>query len=421
MNNSLAIKGAGILLGNGSVKNTDILIEDGVISRIGKIGKRADKIIDGKHEGLIAIPGLINTHAHIAMAPLKGMVDGTDLMDFLKTTSDFDARNSKSMVYDSAIVGMAEMIRNGITDFVDFYYSEDVVAKAVDDLNYQGNLAWVVLDKDKTTQDGDPISNAENFIKHNKVKSVKPMVAIQGVYAASKETMEAAYEIAKKHGTKVTMHIAETEYEVKEHKKKHGLRPVEWMHKNGFVNKNLLAVHCVWLDKNEIAMISNAGAVSYNPTSNMKLGSGIAPITEMMDSGASITLGTDSVASNNSLDIISEMKYGSLLQAVRLGNPKAILPKQAFSFATYNAAQFLHHGKSYGLKEGAKADITLIKNGIGAGRSNAINALVYSSSPANIVGTIVNGKVLYYKGFAPKILEKVTTSLKRLEKRERSS
>jgi len=348
------------------------------------------------------------------MTPLKGMVDGLGLWDFLKTTSDFDSRNNKSMIYDSAVVGIAEMIRNGITDFVDFYYDEDIVAKAVADLHYQGNLAWVVLDKDKTTQKGDPVSNAENFIKRNKIKGVKPMVAIQGVYAASKDTMKAAYDIAKSNNTKVTMHIAETEYEVKEHKKRYGMTPVKWMYKNGFIDKNLLAVHCVWLDKDEIAMISKAGAISYNPTSNMKLGSGIAPIKEMLDSKATITLGTDSVASNNSLDIISEMKYGSLLQSVRLRNPKAILAAQAFSFATYNAAGFLYGNKNYGLVEGAKADITLIKRGINFGSSSVINSIVYSSSPADVVATIVNGSVLYYKGFAKEISEKISTSLKRL-------
>ena len=396
---SMLIKGAKVLLADMREVNADILVEDGHIRKIGRVDEKAETVIDAGEEGLIAIPGLINTHAHIAMSPLKGTVDGLGLGDFLKQTSRFDSKNTPEMIYNSAVLGIAEMIRNGITDFVDFYYGEDQVAKAVEDMNYQGNLAWVVLDKDKTTQKGDPISNAEHFIKSNKRQGVNPMISIQGVYAASKETIGSAYELAEKYGKNITMHIAETKFEVDEHRKGYGITPVEWMHKNGFINKRLLAVHCVWLSRREMEIMSNSGAVSYNPTSNMKLGSGIPPIYEMRNLGARITLGTDSVASNNSLDLFEEMKYGSLLQCVRLNDPSAITAKDALGFATLNAASFLYGNESYGIKEGARADIVLLRKSVNMKGENLVNDIVYSSNPSNVAATIVNGKLLYRDGF----------------------
>ena len=409
---SILIKGVKVLREDMQEVHADILIKGGIISKIGKVEEKAETVINAKSEGLAAIPGLINTHAHIAMNPLRGMTDGLSLGDFLNKTSEFDARNSPEMIYSSAVLGIAEMIRNGITDFVDFYYGEDAVAKAVRDMHYQGNLAWVVLDRDKTTQKGDPISNAERFIKNENDIGVNPMISIQGVYAASKDTIKSAYELAEKYGKNVTMHIAETKFEVDEHRKRHGITPVEWMHKNGFINKRLLAVHCVWLNKKEIQIISKSGAISYNATSNMKLGSGIPPIYEMSKHGARITFGTDSVASNNSLNLFEEMKYGTLLQCARLNNPSAITAKEAFGFATSNAADFLYGNRNYGIKEGSKADIVLLRKSINITGNDLVNDIVYSANPSNVAATIVRGKLLYRDGFDENIAKVIKRASK---------
>ncbi|MCL5404459.1 MAG: amidohydrolase family protein [Candidatus Marsarchaeota archaeon] len=409
--NSILIKGADVLLPDFRQAHADILVEDGSISKIGRINSKAEVTINARAEGLAAIPGFINTHAHIAMAALRGRVDGLGLWDFIRETSAFDARNSADMIYNSAVLGIAEMIRNGITDFVDFYYGEDSVARAVSDMGYQGNLAWVVLDRDKTTQNGDPVSNAENFIRRNRHPNVNPMIAIQGVYAASKDTIGSAYELAEKYDKKVTMHIAETQFEVREHRKKYGFGPVEWLHKYGFINKRLLAVHCVWLSRKEVAIVSESGAISYNPTSNMKLGSGIAPVYEMNKRGARITLGTDSVASNNSLDIFSEMKYGALLQGVRLRNPGAISAKDAFSFATSNASGFLY-GRAYGIARGAPANIVLLRRSANSLRSSILSDAVYSANPSDVAATIVRGNLLYRNGFGEDLAKKVKRASK---------
>ncbi len=407
-NKSVLIKEVYALIGD-SFKKTDMLLENGAISRLGHLNDKADIVIDAEKGHLIAIPGLINTHAHIAMSPLKGLVDDVPLEKFLEITSNFDSINTRELVYNSAIIGITEMMRNGITDFVDFYYYEDEVARAINDMGYQGNLAWVVLDKDKTTQKGDPIKNAEHFIKSNSVKRVRPMVAVQGVYAASRETIMAASELAEEYDTLTTMHIAETAYEVDEHRKNTKMRPVEWLNKLGFINKRLVAVHCVWLNGNEMKALSrSAGAVSYNPTSNMKLGSGKAPIKELLSNGANITLGTDSVASNNALDMFAEMKYGALFQSAEsAGSIKAM---QAFEFATKNASKVLY-GNAAGIYVGARADIVLLKPPLNNANASQpkINDIVYSYNPSNVEATIVRGDVLYYNGFGgkiPKLYEK---------------
>ncbi|MGC8538737.1 MAG: amidohydrolase family protein [Candidatus Micrarchaeia archaeon] len=390
---------------NRKIANGDIYISDGRIDEIGK-NIRADADIALKSRSqLIALPGFINTHAHIAMTPLRGKVDDIELSQFLDTTSRFDSRNNYKKIYYSAVLGILSMIRSGITHFVDFYYGEDAIAKAIEDIGYNAHLAWVTLDKDKTTQKGDPISNAEHFIKQYKGSgSVKPMVAVQGVYAAGKETFGAAAELADKYDTLTTAHVAETYFEVVQHFRKYRRTPLQWLNDIGFVNRRLIAVHCVWLSRSEIAIAAKkAGAVSYNPTSNMKLASGIAPISRLASVGANITLGTDSVASNNSLDMFNEMKYGSLLQKVKEGNAKVLDAQSMLDFATVNGAKMLGEGGGT-IEVGKPANIVLLNpepNMLPMPKAGGIvKDIVYAANPGNVAATIVNGQLLYNNGFA---------------------
>ena len=380
----------------------DIAISDGKIEEVGRRLKGPSRRTIECRGRMLAVPGFINTHCHIPMSPLKGMIDGVGLGEFLSATSDFDSRNSKELVYYSSILGIMEMVRGGITDFVDFYYDEDAVKAAVEELSYKAHLAWVTLDRENTTQRGDPISNAERFVKSAAgSSSVEPMVAVQGIYAAGKETYSAALEIAKENGVMTTTHVSETLQEVKECKKRHRATPVEFLNRIGFLNKRLLAAHCVWISRGEAALLSKCAGVSYNPTSNMKLSSGISPIRDLLEQGANVTLGTDSVASNDSLSMLNEMKYGNLIQRV-CRKPYALTAQQTLDFATLNASIALQSGAG-SIEAGRPADIAILSpenfNGI---KGREVNWIVYAASRDNVVATIVNGNLLYYNGFDEK-------------------
>ena len=303
---SIAINGALIVTQNETreVIRGSVLVVNDRIEYVGQTKQGADEEIDGN--GFIVLPGFINTHAHVAMSHMKGQLDDIDLETFLRRTYQLDAERSEKGIYNSAVLGISEMIDAGITCFADMYYSEDVIARACQDSGIRANLAWNTLDRELTTQRGDPVSNAGQFISSFKGKElITPSIGIQGIYAASDETIARAIEVSESHGTLVHMHLSETRKEVYDFVKKNNQRIVEHLSYMNLLPERLLAAHGVWLTLREIRLLSKAhSSVSWNSLSNAKLASGGMPaVPEMMSNGITVSLGTDSSASNNSLDM----------------------------------------------------------------------------------------------------------------------
>ncbi|MCL5989871.1 MAG: amidohydrolase family protein, partial [Candidatus Thermoplasmatota archaeon] len=282
----------------------NIAISKGRIDYIGNEELDTEATIDATDK--IVIPGFINTHCHVAMTHLRGKLDDIKLSEFLERTFKMDAERSNEGLYNSSLLGAFEMLNSGITSFLDLYYSEDVIAKAVQESGIRGFLAWNTLDSDKTTQKGDPLSNAEHFIESIKdMDRVHPSIGVQGVYVASDEVYLKAKEISERYNTIIHGHLSETREEVYNFTKTHnGERPAEHLGKIGFLNDRFIAAHCVWLTLREAKELGkNRVGVSWNSISNEFLGTGgIPPIPELRDNGAIVSLGTDSSASNNALD-----------------------------------------------------------------------------------------------------------------------
>jgi 5-methylthioadenosine/S-adenosylhomocysteine deaminase len=385
----ILIKHADILQNGGLAKDRDILIEDSRISGIGKIECEAESKIEGR--GLLAMPGLINMHTHLGLTMARGLFDDLSMEDFLKQTEIFDRRNSEESIRKSALIGMAEMIATGTTCFLDFYYSEDIIAEVAEVIGMRCALAWAVLDEDKTTQKGSPIKNCERFLKGKSTDLVTKGVALQGVYACSDETMLKAKEIAS--NTFLTMHLSESQGEVYSFMKEMGKRPAEHISSLGLADDRLIAVHCVFLTKREIEELKSSTVV-HCPSSNLKLANGIAPIPEIIEAGARVTLGTDSAATNNSLNMFTEMRSASLLHKSTHWDPSIMGYETCLRMATQSGAEAL--GINAGaIEEGKLADIVLVDE-----RS------IYPFTPSNLVycttqrvdTTIVNGRILYRKG-----------------------
>lgn len=377
----------------------DMLIESKRISKIGKIKGSADIEIDAS--GKAVLPGFINTHTHVAMAHLKGLLDDIPLETFLERTFSLDSNRSEKGIYNASMLGMAEMIDSGITSFHDLYYSEDIIATAASRLGIRAFLAWVTLDVEYTTQKGSPLKNAESFIRKKHGDLVTPSVGIQGIYVASDETYNGASDIARKYDTTIHTHLSETRKEVYDFATGHnGQRPVEHLSSIGFLDSRLIAAHSAFVTMREVRQLAKANVkVSWNSISNCKLGTGgMPPVPEMLDHGITISLGTDSNGSNNSLNMFEMMKFSSLLVKSARWNPAVVNAQKMLDMATRDAASSLRRNDIGVLKEGNLADVIMIdlnqSNLIPANADNIVQGLVYSANPSNVDTVIVNGSIL---------------------------
>jgi 5-methylthioadenosine/S-adenosylhomocysteine deaminase len=382
----------------------DVLVEDGRIATVGSVHTSADEVIDCA--GRAILPGFVNLHHHVANTLLRGAADDVPLEEMLQRASRIDAKLTRRDVQIGALLGCIEMIRSGTTSFHDLFYWEDEVARAAREAGMRGFLSWVTLDEAFTTQHGSPLKNADAFITKQKGDPlVMPSIGVQGVYAASEETYSAAKEIARRHGVRLHTHLAETRGEVEGHRKKTGLRPVEWLEKIGFLDSNVTAAHCVWVTMNEVRTLARHGvSVAHCPVSNMKLASGgIAPVPEMMNEGVVVGLGTDSPISNNGMDVFADMKVTALVHKATRWDARVMPAQSVLDLATIHAARALHVEKEIGsIEVGKRADLAVVSLK-GAHTTpfypeNVISHLVYACRGSDVQATIVDGQVLMAGG-----------------------
>lgn len=380
------------------VLRADVLVSGGRIEQVGQVKQKADEVVDAS--GCVVMPGLINCHAHVAMAIMRSVADDVRLEGFLERTFAVDSKRTAADITAGATLGCLEMARTGTTTFLDLYYAQDLIANCVEKVGLRGYLGWAVLDQEYTTQEGNPIRNCETFIKAHKGRPlVKPVVAPQGVYVCSDETFHKAKDLARKESTFCHYHLSETRYEVYEFQKKTGKRPVEHLSGTGFLSKGDIAAHGVWLTINEVRMLAEAGvSVAHCPTSNMKLASGgFAPLPEMFANGVRVGLGTDGASSNNSLDMFLEMKFASLMHKAHRWDATVVPAQKALDMATVDAAAALGASKDLGSVEpGKKADIVVVDcdtpGMTPTTKENAVANLVYASPSRSVRDTMVDGR-----------------------------
>ncbi|MGA8710819.1 MAG: amidohydrolase [Thermoplasmata archaeon] len=376
----------------------DLRVDGGRFSHVGPGASREGAtVVDGRD--FAVVPGFVNAHTHVAMSLLRGVADDRELAGFLETLFAVDARRTETDVEAGARAGVAEMLLSGTTSFLDLYYFEDAVARAVEALGIRGFLGWAVLDPELTTQKGVPVENARQFIERWKGHPrVSPLVAPQGVYVCGKETWLRAREVAEKAGTLVHYHLSETRREVNEHQTKTGRRPVVWLDEIGFLGPRSVAAHAVWLTGEEIGLLAGKGvAIAHCPSSNLKLASGgVAPVVELRAAGALVGLGTDSVASNNSLSMLREMHIAGLVQKNQRWDATALSAQELLDFATVDGARMLGRIADLGSVEvGKQADFSLFRldhPSLFPARPEAIvSHLAYAASDEAIDSVYVGG------------------------------
>lgn len=387
------------------IKNGSVAIEGSRIVAVGeRIKEKADIVIDAR--GKAVLPGLINGHTHLAMTLLRGFADDLPLDKWL---SDKIWPMEKVMgprdCYVGALLGSLEMIKSGTTCFADNYFHMDQVARAVITSGLRGVLSYGMIDRDDKKKMREEIRIGRNFVKsfHGKARGrILTMFGPHAPYTCSTECLLKVKELSRNFGVGIHIHLAESNEEVKQTMQRYGKRPVEYLDSIGFLGPEVLAAHCVWVSKKEIKMIKEKGVKPvHNPTSNMKMGSGIAPVPEMLGVGIPVALGTDGAASNNSLDLFKEMKLAALLAKVRNFDPTVLPAMKALEMATINGAVALGLQEEIGsLEEGKKADLIAVnlKRPHLSPLHDIVSHLVYSARGSDVDTVIVDGKILMETG-----------------------
>ena len=404
MNNTILIKNALILNPNNfENKKQSLLIKDDLIAEIAETidEGNVDKIIDA--EGKILLPGLINTHTHLSMTLFRGLADDLSLDSWLNDHIwPMEANLNGDYCYIGALLGAVELIKSGTTTFSDMYFYMEDVARAVEDAGIRAVLSYGMIDfGDAERREAEIEENLQLFKSCNGMADgrIKVFFGPHSPYTASEDLLIKVRELADEYNMGIHIHVSETEKEINDSLDERGLRPFEYLEKIGFLGPDVVAAHCVWLSDEEIKIIKKHDVkVSHNPCSNMKLASGIAPVSKLIENDICVSIGTDGASSNNNLDLIEELKTASLLQKVSTLDPKVLTSDESITMATIKGAEALGLENEIGsIEVGKKADIILIDTNSAnmvPDSSSLSSNVIYSANGSNVDTTICNGKIL---------------------------
>ncbi|GLI46757.1 amidohydrolase family protein [Methanoculleus bourgensis] len=411
MNDIFTARGSVLIAGvtvNGST--VDIAIdEEGMIADIGKDARKtidADIIIDGSDR--VAIPGLVNTHTHAAMTLLRGYADDMPLAEWLSEKIwPLEAHLSGDDVYAGTKLACLEMIKSGTVAFNDMYFFMERAADAVDEMGLRATLAYGFIDLGMEEKREAEIRATEALVAHviaRKNPRIQAAVGPHSVYTVSPEGLSWCAEFAEEQGIAVHVHLSETEKEVTDCIEAFGKRPAVHLDECGCLTPRTVAAHCCWLDEAECRLLGARGVhASHNPASNMKLAVNRAmPYHWLKASGANVCLGTDGCASNNSLDLMEEMKFAALLQKFAW-NSQTLLPAgEAVAMATSAGARALGTGPGT-LTAGAPADIVLLdaRAACNIPLHNTDSNTVYACNGGAVMTVLCQGRVLMHERTVP--------------------
>ncbi len=357
------------------------------------------QVIDGT--GTVTMPGLINAHQHTPMNLLKGFSDDLKLMDWLeKKMFPAEARMTPEDIYWGSQLSMAEMIRSGTTTFADMYMHMNQIAQAVDEVGMRASLTrgLVFHDDDQGVRIREAIELVENW--HGQADGrITTMFGPHAPYTCPPEPLQEVMRLAKQYDLPIHIHLAETKEEVITMRERYQQTPTQYLYELGlFEQLHVMLAHSVHLTKRDIQYLKGMrGGVIHNPVSNLKLGCGIAPITEMKQQGITVGLGTDGAGSATTLDMFQEIKAATWLQKLDYGDPTVLPAYQSLQMATIESAKLLAIDHETGsLEVGKKADMILIDLNRPHLQPvhNIVSLLAYSVNGADVDTTIVNGKIL---------------------------
>ncbi len=395
-------------------------VEGGTIAKIGpRIRPReGDDVIDA--EGMAIVPGLVNGHTHAAMTLFRGHGDDLPLMRWLQEVIwPVEARLDDEDVYWGTRLACVEMIRTGTVRFWDMYWHAGATARAVEDAGIRARIAAPLFDMgDAAGADGVPEMAARSFEEIGEPTAlVTAAFGPHSIYTVSEGALRWIAEAAAERDLPVTIHLSETEEEVANCVRDHGARPAQYLDRLGMLGPRTVLAHGVWLDESELALIQERGAtVVTNPVANLKLAVGrVFPYRAARRLGIQVAIGTDGAGSNNSLDLLQDVKYLALLQKHEARDPSVLPAEEAWHVATGRAAPLL--GASGRIAEGEPADFLIVRSDapeLGVG--DFVACLVYAASGSVIDTTVVNGRVLMRGGVVEGVEEVVARARERCQR-----
>lgn len=381
-----------------------IAIDEGKIVGLGPTKEverkfEAKQVLDASNS--VVLPGLINTHTHLAMTLFRGVNDDLRGLEWLNRAWSIESNLSPSDVYWGALLGCLEMIRSGTTCFADHYFFMDRVAKAVDRSGIRAALAQAVFDTWGPKGIDTSLEGSLNFAKRFNGAAggrISCMLGPHSTFTCYAETLKQVREAASATGFRIHLHLAERVEELQILKERYGKTPVRFLEEVKLLGPDLLGAHVIYVDEEEISMLKRTDTkVNHNPIGNTKGASGTSPVPEMLKRGVNVSLGTDGAGSNNNLDMFEEMKVAAIIHKLRLNDPAALSAWEVLEMATLRGARALGlEGEIGTLEVGKRADLILIR----LNRPHLVpihnlpSLLVYSANGNDVDTVIVDGRIL---------------------------
>ena len=404
----MLFKNITILDDNLEIKNDMYVLTEGdIIKYIGE--KRPDgnfeRVYDGRNK--LLMPGFYNGHAHSPMSLMRGYGENLALQDWLNTKIfPFEDKLDGNAIYWGTMLSYAESLRFGIVSSSDMYYFMDEMVKATVDAGIKGNISRSIVHFDNSDIWSMPSMHEmkRSFEEYHNIEDgrIKMDMSIHAEYTSGPDAVLAVTEYAKENNARMQIHLSESKSEHEECKqRRNGKTPCQYFNSLGLFDVPTTAAHCIWLEGEDFDILKEKNVtVASNPISNLKLASGVCNVPELLKRGINVAIGTDSTSSNNSLNFIEEMKAFATCSKMYYCDPKAVSPTETIYAATRAGAISQGRDDCGIMKEGAKADLTVLD--ISGPHMHPVhdlkNNIVYSASGSDVVLTMVDGKVLYEDG-----------------------
>jgi 5-methylthioadenosine/S-adenosylhomocysteine deaminase len=391
-----------------SIVTGDLFIRDGRIAALGKTVNEADVVIDAHN--CAVLPGFVQTHLHLCQTLFRGAADDLALIDWLKKRVwPMEAAHNAASVRASARLGIAELIKGGTTCALTMEtvnHTEEVF-RVVEETGFRATVGKCMMDKgDDVPQElreqleisiDKSLALLEKWNGKDEGR-IRYCFAPRFAISCTRELLSRVAQLAGQHGVMVHTHASENPKECELVEQQSGMRNIAYLDSLGLTGQHVALAHCVHLDENEMGTLRRTQTnVAHCPSSNLKLGSGIAPIKKMLDEGISVSLGADGAACNNRLDMFTEMRTAALLQKV-LHGPEVLDATRVLRMATVDGARALGLAGEIGsLEVGKRADVSVINlDGPHSMPRSAdiVSAVVYSSQPADVQTVIIDGRLV---------------------------
>lgn len=404
-----------------NIRKVDILINENRIEKIEKLINESEADLKINAKNMIVMPGLVNTHTHLAMSIFRGYKDDQKLVDWLENAIfPVEDKLQPDDIYWNSCLSCIEMVKSGTTTCNDMYFGMNKAVEAIENVGLRAVVAWCLTDDSIR----DKVEQTKKYAKkyNNKDSLITVFTSPHAPYTCNPDTIRLCVDLAKELNTGLHIHLSETLEEEKIIEERYSKRGTEYLKDLGVFDVPVVLAHGIYISDSDMEILKNIkGGISHNPISNCKLSSGICNVTGLRKNGINVGLGTDGIGSTSTLDMFEEMKTAAYLQKVNTMEPTSINAYEILKMATIEGAKVLGLDKEIGtLEVGKKADIIFIKTDkIHLCPENDVSAnIVYSANGADVDTVIIDGKLVMQNRKMINIDEKeVIKQVKKVAKR----